>query len=691
MGWDWNGTGFEQNVTIVSGIDFMCAPEFELFEYNNEIYFISIDGSSGAWHGFIWNGSGWTSNANILTGLTTGVPSTWCFPVVFEHSSGNIKMFITDGNGGYIYEYTLTGSGWSSEGQVTWRGKDDRIPILLCWEENGRDLMFTFSDHIGFTTYFSNSTPPGAPTNLAPDKTLWEIGDSNFTITFTPPTDPEGLTVVNQLYLDNSPTPTTLYAFTTSSSFDVGYFNTNETYYYRILSSSNAGEGEYSDIYRFRYLIEDGEWHEDSAIINGLNTGHIFPDVFRYDTRTLMISGTSQGYFYSYEWNDNSEIWVLNSTIRNGIPNNEDYDTEYFQPFTDVYYKDGCYWTVIGFRGSTVQSTDEYRGYKLDETAWTWEHWTGNMPGGVYTFDSLAFGSDPGPYARLENTGHMIYDSGSDAYYLLRGYEEGYLLKINVPSLNIRSTIGDFGTWSRATSYNTISNDHKIIGYAYDGSNNVPFGLKMTSGGSISSDSSVITGLPEISGSTPGGLTVWFSDGVVKLIKGGSLNSFYIVDPDATYNQWEIPPASTPTPTPTPTPTSTPTYYATPTPIVVVFEATPEPTLPIPVFEMPEELEDTIFEEILHFIGKVFSWLFILAAYFGAFVASIILMRENEDLNDTKYNILFFGTVGWIVPLIINSIHLLPLVTESFLLNVLIFAVSGFVAYAVLNMFGGKD
>ena len=132
--------------------------------------------------------------------------------------------------------------------------------------------------------------------------------------------------------------------------------------------------------------------------------------------------------------------------------------------------------------------------------------------------------------------------------------------------------------------------------------------------------------------------------------------------------------------------------YPSSTPIVVVLEPiltpTPEPT---PIFEMPEELEDTIFEEILHFIGKVFSWLFILAAYFGAFVASVILMKENEDLNDTKYSILFFGTLGWIVPLLINSIHLLPLVTQSFLLNVIIFAISGFVAYAVLNMFGGKD
>ena len=66
-------------------------------------------------------------------------------------------------------------------------------------------------------------------------------------------------------------------------------------------------------------------------------------------------------------------------------------------------------------------------------------------------------------------------------------------------------------------------------------------------------------------------------------------------------------------------------------------------------------------------------------------------MKESEDLDDTKYSILFFGTIGWIVPLIINSINLMQLVTQSFTLNAIIFAAFGFMIYAVLNMFGGDD
>ena len=145
-----------------------------------------------------------------------------------------------------------------------------------------------------------------------------------------------------------------------------------------------------------------------------------------------------------------------------------------------------------------------------------------------------------------------------------------------------------------------------------------------------------------------------------------------------------------PTPIPTPIPTST--YRPTITPIIAIPPTefpTPEP-IPLEIL-LPEQLEDTIFEEIISYLSKAFSWLFILAAYIGAFIASIILMRENEDFDDIKYSILFFGTLGWIIPLLINSINLIQLVTQSFLLNAIIFAGFGFMIYAILNMFGGKE
>ena len=125
------------------------------------------------------------------------------------------------------------------------------------------------------------------------------------------------------------------------------------------------------------------------------------------------------------------------------------------------------------------------------------------------------------------------------------------------------------------------------------------------------------------------------------------------------------------------------------TPIIAII-----PTiLPTPVVtpELPiTEEEPTFIEEVLIFISTAFSWLFILAAYVGAFASSSILVKESEDFEETKYDILLFGTLGWVVPLFINFTGLFTLVTESFLLNVIIFAVFGFVIYTIGDVFS-KD
>ena len=131
--------------------------------------------------------------------------------------------------------------------------------------------------------------------------------------------------------------------------------------------------------------------------------------------------------------------------------------------------------------------------------------------------------------------------------------------------------------------------------------------------------------------------------------------------------------------------------YTTPrsTPIVAVvptYLPTPDDTPELPI---PEE-ELTFIEEVLLFISTAFSWLFILAAYVGAFASSSILIREIEDFEEIKYDILLFGTLGWVVPLFINFTGLVAIVTESFLLNAIIFAAFGFVVYTIGNAFS-KD
>jgi len=131
--------------------------------------------------------------------------------------------------------------------------------------------------------------------------------------------------------------------------------------------------------------------------------------------------------------------------------------------------------------------------------------------------------------------------------------------------------------------------------------------------------------------------------------------------------------------------------YPSSTPVVIIPPLElPTPEFETPEFEIPEELRETIIEEIISYISNALSWLFILATYIGAFASSSILVKESEDFEEIKYDILLFGTLGWIVLLFINFAGLIALVTESFWLNAIVFAVFGFVVYTINDTFN-KD
>ena len=136
---------------------------------------------------------------------------------------------------------------------------------------------------------------------------------------------------------------------------------------------------------------------------------------------------------------------------------------------------------------------------------------------------------------------------------------------------------------------------------------------------------------------------------------------------------WE--PAYVPPATPTPTPTSTPIYAPPP-----VFTATPTPA-PTPIIEEEEEAI-TIIEEIIEkpvqvldsiirlIMGITFDFLlFIMMAYVGALLVQLIMNKEE------LINVLLYGTIGWILPLIINVFISLNLANE--LLGAITFFIFG--------------
>ncbi len=87
----------------------------------------------------------------------------------------------------------------------------------------------------------------------------------------------------------------------------------------------------------------------------------------------------------------------------------------------------------------------------------------------------------------------------------------------------------------------------------------------------------------------------------------------------------------------------------------------------------------TIIEELIQFLLTPFNWLLLLFAYIGAFFARI-LDPEQDGVEETELltiNVLFFGTLGWILVLFINFIGFAILTNVDFF-NVIIFFVGGF-------------
>lgn len=87
-----------------------------------------------------------------------------------------------------------------------------------------------------------------------------------------------------------------------------------------------------------------------------------------------------------------------------------------------------------------------------------------------------------------------------------------------------------------------------------------------------------------------------------------------------------------------------------------------------------------IIEEFTKFLLTPFNWFLLLFAYIGAFFARI-LDPEQDGVEETELlvtNVLFFGTVGWIVVLLINFVGFAILSSGIDFFNVLIFFAGGF-------------
>ena len=103
--------------------------------------------------------------------------------------------------------------------------------------------------------------------------------------------------------------------------------------------------------------------------------------------------------------------------------------------------------------------------------------------------------------------------------------------------------------------------------------------------------------------------------------------------------------------------------------------------LPEPLKELPEKVLELI-EETIIYVSTPFNWLLLITAYIGAFISKSIF-DEDEDYAEIITNTLLFGTIGWIVVLLIN--FFIPIISQNEILAILIFTTSGFIIASIAS------
>jgi len=116
-GYHWTGSTWASNTTIVNGLGDMGSDSTSSTFYNffgdGIWHTIAIDSNTNSYYsGYDWNGTGWTSNATIISGL--GIPG---YPrsepeVIYNLTGDESWSFICGGYHGWIYAWHWDGSTW---------------------------------------------------------------------------------------------------------------------------------------------------------------------------------------------------------------------------------------------------------------------------------------------------------------------------------------------------------------------------------------------------------------------------------------------------------------------------------------------------------------------------------------------------------------------------------------------------
>ena len=407
-------------------------------------------------------------------------------------------------------------------------------------------------------------------------------------------------------------------------------------------------------------------WISDSSVISGLSDigDASSPMVFLDGSTLKLIAGAYNGNFYGYYWDGST--WISDSSIVSGLSDVGDWsipmvflDSSTLKLIAGAYngnfygyYWDGSTWISdssvvsglpdVGFRSSPMVFLDSST-LKLIAGANTGSFLGWYWSGSTWVSDDSSIVSG-------------LSDVGSVSSPMV--FLDSSTLKLISGELQ-----GDFYGWSELIPYNlsgTITNENGAV-------NNATINLSGAGGSTTSNE----IGYYEITGITPGTYTI----SVTKELHYDYSDAVSITS-DTEKN-----------------------IFLTVIPLEIVSIVAPPPLIPteIPTPLLIKDTELTIIEEsieklnelsilIINLMGKGLTWSFLLASYIGALVSSVLIKGKKEDEESDLLNILLFGTIGWVLLLLINTLPYITILTANFILNSFIFGIAGFVVYTILDM-----
>ena len=477
-------------------------------------------------------------------------------------------------------------------------------------------------------------------------------------------------------------------------------------------------------------------WESYPSIVSGLANlrDEATPTVYNDDGTWYLIYGESWGWFYGYYWDD--DTWVSDSTLVYGLSNGG------WASSPTVYYDDGI-WKLISGR-----LTGSLRGWYWDGDSWVLDS---SVVGGItsvdvvepvgifndsgtlkmvigepdatfsgYYWDGSIWVSDPSIKSGLTSGS---YPAGKDArvsffvidgdWYSIVGKDPGdhygfyWSGSTWIRDDSYVSGLGDIGWTSSPATFNddgtwkviSANGDGKFFGWAW--------GEEFTLSGTVTNESGYVnnalitlSGLGNSATSNEIGyyeITNAFAI-THTMTATETLHYDYTDSVTITGNTEEnifltVIPIATPTPpppvvAPPPVVPIAPTEEPTPFEEIIREETIIEETMIEIENLIPEEII-AYFEKVITYVGTGISWSFLLAPYLGAFVSHLLLKGKEEEEN--LFDLLLFGTIGWVLLLLINTLPYITIVTPSFALNSLIFGIAGFVVYTLLDIVSSNE